>query len=200
MPTCASASRGALARRRLADLAMRPHRLDHLGVDPQHRVERHHRVLEDHRDAAPRSSRSSASGRPTSSRPSKRIEPPDDAARRIDQADDREAGDGLARARLADQPQHLAGADVKLDAVDRLHHAGLGEEMRRAGLRTRERPARRSSSSQPRVEHVAQLVADQVDADDGDQQRHAREEADPVACPTAGTRSRWRSAGRARAR
>ena len=32
----------------------------------------------------------------------------------------------------------------------------------------------------PRVEHVAQLVADQVDRDDGDQQRDAGIEADPV--------------------
>src|SRR5690349_4382194 len=37
------------------------------------------------------------------------------------------------------------------------------------------------SSQIPRVQHVAQVIAREVDADDGDGQRHAREEADPVA-------------------
>ena len=36
----------------------------------------------------------------------------DDAAGRIDQADDREAGDRLARAGFADQPQDLAARDA----------------------------------------------------------------------------------------
>ena len=56
---------------------------------------------------------------------------------RIDQAQDREAGDGLARAGLADQPQHLAARDVEDHAVDRLHHAGAGEEMRAQVARLR---------------------------------------------------------------
>src|SRR6185312_921985 len=37
------------------------------------------------------------------------------------------------------------------------------------------------SSKIPGVQHVAQMVAREVDADDGDRQRHAGEEADPVA-------------------
>ena len=62
-------------------------------------------------------------GRPTSSSPAKPDRAFDDAARRIDQAEDRQAGDGLARARFADQPQHLAAADLEDDAVDRLGDA-----------------------------------------------------------------------------
>ena len=62
----------------------------------------------------------------------------DDAARRIDQAHDREAGHRLARAGFADQPQHLAARRrVKRHVVDRLDHAGAGEEMRAQVARPR---------------------------------------------------------------
>ena len=53
-----------------------------------------------------------------------------DTARRVDEAHDREAGDGLAGAGLADQPQDLAARDGERHVVHRLHHAGAGEEMR----------------------------------------------------------------------
>jgi hypothetical protein len=48
-----------------------------------------------------------------------------DPAGRVDQADDREAGDALARAGLADEAHDLAALG---DAVDRLYHAGRGCE------------------------------------------------------------------------
>ena len=54
----------------------------------------------------------------------------DDAARRIDQAQDGKAGDGLARARFAHQPQDLARRHVEIDAVDGAGDAFLGEEVR----------------------------------------------------------------------
>jgi hypothetical protein len=54
----------------------------------------------------------------------------DDAAGRIDEAHDREAGDRLARPRLADEPEDPARLDLERHAVDRLHHALLGEEVR----------------------------------------------------------------------
>ena len=68
-----------------------------------------HRVLEHHRDALAAQARAAAlAASPTSSCPSSLTEPRDDPAGRIDQAEDREAGDALARAGFADQPEHLA--------------------------------------------------------------------------------------------
>src|SRR6266536_3244537 len=43
-----------------------------------------------------------------------------------------------------------------------------------------ERTALMLSALEPRVHHVAQLIADQIDGDDRDQQRDARIEGDPV--------------------
>jgi hypothetical protein len=50
----------------------------------------------------------------------------------------------------------------------------------RSGAATASRAPIAHSSLQARVEDVAQLVGDEVDADDRQQQRDAREEADPV--------------------
>src|SRR3546814_1555899 len=52
-----------------------------------------------------------------------------DAARRVDQPQDGEAGARLAAARLADQTQHLAGSDLTTHPVDSLHHAVAREEV-----------------------------------------------------------------------
>ena len=60
---------GARARAPLRDALVRGDRLDHLGVDAQHRVERHHRVLEDHRERFGRAAAQSRLRRPTSSSP-----------------------------------------------------------------------------------------------------------------------------------
>ena len=46
-----------------------------------------------------------------------------DAAGRLEQADHGRAGQRLAGARLADDAQNLAGADVERNAVDRLEPA-----------------------------------------------------------------------------
>ena len=46
------------------------------------------------------------------------------------QAQGREHGDALARARLADEAEHLALAHAEVDTVDRLHDAVAGEEPR----------------------------------------------------------------------
>ena len=106
------------------DALVRLHRLDHLRVDPQHRVERGHRVLEDHRDAvAPQFA-------PLDRRQLREFAALEqhlaalDFSRRIDQAHDRETRDRLARARLAHQPQHLAAPQRKGHAVDHRQHAG----------------------------------------------------------------------------
>jgi hypothetical protein len=131
MPTCTSAARDRARRLGAAHVQMRLHRLDHLGVDPQDRIEGHHRVLEDHRDlrAADRAQALGCGGGQLLA-----IEPDraalDDAAWRIDQAQDGKAGDGLARPGFAHQAQDLARRDLEIDTVDRLGDAFLGEEMR----------------------------------------------------------------------
>ena len=62
--------------------------------------------------------------------PRSRMLPADDASRRVDQAEDGEAGHRLAAARLADQAEHFARLHREAHAVDRLGHAGAREEMR----------------------------------------------------------------------
>ena len=74
--------------------------------------------------------------------PSKRTCPSDDPTGRADQAQHREHRDALARARLADEPEHLAPADAEVDAVDRLHDAVGREEPRPQAGDLQERPAR----------------------------------------------------------
>ena len=114
---------------------MRQHRLDHLRPDAEHRVQRHHRILEDHRDAPAAEVAHLARRQPDEILALEQDAAADDPAGRIDEAEDREAGDRLARAGLADEPQHLAAADLEADAVDRLDDAPLGEEMRVRGSR-----------------------------------------------------------------
>ena len=62
------------------------------------------------------------------------------------QAEDRPADRGLARARLADQAERLAGADVQRDAVQRLERR-LAEAR---GRDTRRRPGRRRAAARRR--------------------------------------------------
>jgi hypothetical protein len=55
--------------------------------------------------------------------------PADDPPRRIDQSEDGEAGDRLARSGLPDKPEHLAAVDLETHSVDGFDDALLGEEM-----------------------------------------------------------------------
>ena len=77
--------------------------------------------------------------------------------------EDRERRDALAAARLADDPERLAGRDVERDAVDSVHGAAPRPELdvqvldRESGARPLATPA------QLRVERLAQAVADQVE-------------------------------------
>ena len=104
------------------------------------------------------------------------MRPADDAARRIDEAEDREAGDRLARAGFADQPEDFAARDLEADAVHRLDDALLGEEMRVEVFDLRVGPfIALSSALQPRVQHFAQAVADDVDAEDESDEQRGRD-------------------------
>ena len=110
--------------------AVREHRLDHLRLDAQHRIEGHHRVLEDHRDAV-----AAQVAHPLAVQPNEVLTIVEDAAlhhpaRRVHQPDDREASDGLAGTRFADKPHDFAPPDLEANPVHSLDDAGLGEEMR----------------------------------------------------------------------
>ena len=87
--------------------AVQDQRLGDLTADGQHRVERRHRLLEDHRDRDRREPCASRARRSSSrSRPSKRMCLPTDASgRRCDQPQNRKRGDALAAAGLADDRQ-----------------------------------------------------------------------------------------------
>src|SRR5205823_3293308 len=52
----------------------------------------------------------------------------DDDVGIVDQAEQRQHADALARSRLADDAEHLAGMQLEVETVDRLHHALLGAE------------------------------------------------------------------------
>ena len=135
----------------------------------------------------PRSLRISRSRSVSRSRPSKRTEPAVDLAGRGDEAHDRQAGDALPAARLADEAEDLAAVDVEVDAgTARTTPSGVRKLVSRPSTSSRRSPALPPtpasrlgqlagwSSVQPRVERVAQAVAEQVEAEHGEAQRDAR--------------------------
>ena len=102
----------------------------HLVGDGQDRIERRHRVLKDHRDLA---AAHAAKLLLRQADEFDSLEPHrtcDDAAGRVDEPEQREPGDALARPGFTDEPEHLAALQREGDAVDRLHHSDLGEEVR----------------------------------------------------------------------
>ena len=79
-----------------------------------------------------------------------------------DEPQDAQRGDALARPGLADEPEHLAGHDVEVDAIDGLGDTGFGEEVgpeapdsRRvpcsSGSRRHRKPASTPSDRRPRA-------------------------------------------------
>ena len=109
---------------------MREHGFDHLRVDPEDRVQRHHRVLEDHRHAIPTHLAHFLAGKLDDIDAIQENAPANDTSRRIDETHDRITGHRLARARFTDESHDLAAIDDERHVVDRLHDAGLREEMR----------------------------------------------------------------------
>jgi hypothetical protein len=97
--------RRPLTRRGPADAAVQPHRFRDLIADRPYRVQAGHRLLEDHRDLVPPDAPHLHLGDPHQipvTRPNRgpRLDP----AGRVDEPQDRQAGDRLAAARLADYP------------------------------------------------------------------------------------------------
>jgi hypothetical protein len=105
-------------------------RLADLLADAEHRVERGHRLLEDHRQlvAAHVAHRGLVERQQVAA--VERDRAADDASRRIrHQAHDRKRGHALAAARFADDGQGLAARKRKGQAVDGLEHAAAREEI-----------------------------------------------------------------------
>ena len=108
---------------------MQPQHLLDLEADGEHRVERRHRLLEDHRDVR------AAHALQLARRQAREIAPAvHDLALRVDdrvlgrqQAEDRERRHRLARARLADQRDGRVARNVERDALHRLERRVLVE-------------------------------------------------------------------------
>ena len=104
--------------------------LDHLAADGEHRVERRHRVLEDHRDLAAADPLDRRRGVAVD----ERLALPahvaaDDPAGQLDHPEQGLGGDALARAGLADEAEGLAPADREADVADGVHGAPPGDEV-----------------------------------------------------------------------
>ena len=125
-------------------------RLDDLAADPVDRVERGHRVLEDHRDPLAAHLLQLRVARVQQLRVAQLHRALDLGVGRAGEADDRLRGDALARAGLADDRQHFARGEVEADPVDRLQQAAFGREAdpqvpdgeQRAGAHWAELPSR----------------------------------------------------------
>jgi hypothetical protein len=105
-------------------------RLDELAADRQHRVKRAHRVLEDHRDPrrADVEELALAEGQQICAVEHQFIRR-DPAGRLTNEPHDRQRGDALPAAALADEAQHLSRLDRERHAVDGAHHAAVRREM-----------------------------------------------------------------------
>ena len=182
-------------------------RLGDLVADRQHRVERRHRLLEDHGDLARRAPRATAgSARPSRSRAVERDRCRHDASR------------GAAAGRISDsavidlpQPDSptsasvLAASTMDVEAVDRRDRPATRAELRPSARDVDQERAHPARSL--RVERVVEPVADQVqrqhrhhdrDAGDGDQvpaRCAARRGRRRSCCPTT---SRWGRRARGR--
>ena len=196
MPHQVAASRPRARAPRAGRAAGAAQRLGDLLADGEHRVERGHRLLEDHRDlVAADGAHLALVDSVSRSRPSKRIEPPairpaaSGSRRRIDSAVTL-----LPQPRLADDAQRLARAARRRtrrrprarrrrgvnETAGRRSEIGSREPLRcpgRGGGRCVIVPQSRLRHA--RVERVAQAVAQQVDRQHGDRQEDAGEEDDP---------------------
>ena len=122
---------GLLVRLLLRNVVVPPDRLRDLRPDRQRRVQRGHRVLEDHRDLAAAHVLELPLAQLRQVTAVVEDGAGDDLGRWLrDQAHDRERGDRLAAAGLADDPERLALLDREADPVDGTDDALAGEEVR----------------------------------------------------------------------
>ena len=101
-----------------------------LPPDRQHRVQRRHRLLEDHADVAAPHLADLLLGQPQQVAPGKDDLTLGDPPRRVgDQAQDRQRAGRFARPALADDRDRLAALDSIGNAGDRGHHTGAGAKL-----------------------------------------------------------------------
>ena len=112
----------------LADVGVDAQRLGDLVADGKHRIERAHRLLKDHRDAAAadRAHRAGAARGEIDAVEHDRAVEAGEIVRQ--QPQDRKAGDGLAAAAFADDADAFARRDVEIDLARRLPDALRGLE------------------------------------------------------------------------
>ena len=102
-----------------ADAFVRAERVGHLRLDAQDRVQRHHRVLEDHRDPAAADAAHLLGRQAQEVHAAQPHLAPGDAPGRSKEPRDREAGDRLARSAFAHKRHDLALAHGQVDPVER---------------------------------------------------------------------------------
>ena len=112
-----------------ADRQVRLDRLDQLLADRVERVERGQRILEDGADRAAAHPAHLLVGQVVDAPAVEADLAAGDAPRRVEQADDRRAGQRLAGARFADDAQDLAGRDRERDVVERDQRAAARGEL-----------------------------------------------------------------------
>ena len=115
-----------------------------------------------------------------------------DAARRIDEPDEREAGDDLPEPDSPTSPRISPRASREDTPSTALHDAGLGVEM---GLEVLDDDVAESAASltaEPRVQLVAERSPTRLMLNIDDDESDARIDADPVAAGHHVPGSRWR--------
>ena len=120
---------GALVRRLLVEVEVGLERLPDLATDREHGVQARHRVLEDHRDVAAADLAQRVVGERQEVAALEHRRPARDLAGAREDAEQREGGDALPAARLADDPQRLARGDVERDPVDGIDGAAARPEL-----------------------------------------------------------------------
>src|SRR5436305_192 len=114
---------------------MQASRLGDLVSDPHHRIERGHRLLENHRNAVAPDLPHPVLVEIEKIGAFERNRAADNPAGRVGyQAHDRKRGDALAATGLAHDRQRLATTDLEGDIVDRLEQPRTGEENRLQAL------------------------------------------------------------------
>jgi hypothetical protein len=119
-----------LARRDTSDITVRTNGFDQLRIDAQHRIQRHHRILEDHCDAV------AANGAHSPVRQAEQVAPPEkdpaagNPAGRIDQPHDGIRSHRLAGTRFTNQSHNLPGFQRKRDVVERPDYLFARRELR----------------------------------------------------------------------
>ncbi|MDT4847552.1 hypothetical protein FQZ97_816120 [compost metagenome] len=166
---------GFLARLRLGEAAVQHQRLADLARDGVHRVQRRHRLLEDHADAVAADLAHLLLGQADEFL-SVELDAARDLGRRRQQAHERHHGDRLAAARLAHDAQRFAALQREGDAAHGFGRAALRLQADVQVVDFEQGHGGLPCARQARIEQVAQTIAQQVQAEHREGDGHARED------------------------